>query len=148
MKSRQAKLYYATGYSCEQAILSTFAEELGLSLTTATLSAPSVRTRGMGCGAFISGVAVLERMEKMRGQADEASQVERPAVHGAEMSQDEQQRVEADTPAIDEFRRLFLEQYGSINCKDIMGRHRRVRDCLDVIGWTAGAVEMLIEKYY
>ena len=125
-RSRQAQWYYASGYSCEQSIFAAFAGELGLSLVKASQAAPSARSRGTGCGAFNAAAAVLTAMHRRSGKDTE----------------------EPLPPAIRDFRRMALARFGTMDCRPIMESHRRGADCLDVIGWTASCVDILIGKYY
>ena len=117
----QARLNYATGYSCEQAVFAAFASDMGLSMVGALQRAPRHVMRGSSgglgghetCGAYRSGVAVLEAIGANRA-------------------------TRSGEDAVIEFRRLFEEQFGSVECGRIrMGR----KDCLDVIGMTVRILE-------
>ena len=58
---KQALIYHASGYSCEQAVFGAYADEMGFSHVMAMQEAPRRRDRGTTCGAYISGKRLLER---------------------------------------------------------------------------------------
>lgn len=59
---KQAQIYHASGYSCEQAVFGAYAGELGISHVMAMQQAPRRRDRGATCGAYTSGKRLLERL--------------------------------------------------------------------------------------
>lgn len=129
---KKAQFNYASGNSCEQAIFAAFASDMGLSLIGAQQTAPKRKDRGTGCGALISGIAILETLESKRraeqnNMATENEPVRQPVL---------------------EFQRSFLAQYGTTECKAIQGSRKGLSDCMDVIGWTTRCIELLIEKLY
>lgn len=130
-RSRQAQLNYASGYSCEQAIFTAFAGEMGLSLVGAQQKAPKVKDRGTRCGAVTAALRVLENIQHTDRDVHEAQE---PG--SAEIS-----------PAKLEFGRAFLARYGTMECKELHGLRTGLSDCLDVIGFAAKLLETLIEKY-
>lgn len=84
------------------------------------------------CGALISGIVILENLESKRQ---------------AEQNNMETENGPVRQPVL-EFRRSFLAQYGTTECKEIQGRRKGLLDCMDVIGWTAMKLELLIKKEY
>lgn len=60
---RQARINHASGCGCEQSVFGCFCAELGVSPVRAMQMAPKRRDRGEQCGAYLSGMAVLERLK-------------------------------------------------------------------------------------
>ena len=119
---RLARLYYASGYSCEQAVFGAFARELGLSPVKAMQMAPKRKERTEVCGAMVSGIAVLKMMEDGEGSR------------------------EASAARLAEFRRRFVERHGTAVCEKLRSAHSKERNgCDDIIGAAAWLIERMIE---
>ena len=149
--AQAAGAYYAAGNSCEQAVFAAYAGEMGLSVVKAQQEAPRRKDRGALCGAYTAGKAVLERLilttppvrvikqdDGMCSSSMEASE------GGDEKTVDDAKTVDDMHAVMDDFMRLFLTEFGSIDCLPIEeGR----KDCLGVITMTARIIEQVIDKY-
>ena len=108
-RERQARLLIAKGYSCEQAIFGAFADLLGCSTVGAALMAPQRKDRGRTCGAYTAGVMLIRRVY---------GQPERQPIKKRDEQRQEQRRKKA-VEIEEEFRKLFLANFGTLDCAEI-----------------------------
>ena len=136
-RERQARLLIAKGYSCEQAIFGAFADLLGCSTVGAALMAPSRKERGRVCGAYTAGVLLIRAIY---------SPADRKQVKKRDEQRQEQRQQKA-AEIEDEFRTLFLANFGTLDCADIKkGREKSRTGMDDVVGATARLLERVLEK--
>ncbi|BDF59066.1 hypothetical protein CE91St36_18830 [Christensenellaceae bacterium] len=140
-KSMRAKAYFEEGYNCCQAVVLTYAEEVGLDQETALKIAASFGG-GMGqlrevCGA-VTGMFIVEGMK--HGYTSPTDKVSKKAHY---------QRIQ-DLAA------KFREKNGSIVCKELLGltakpkeanpaertaEYYKKRPCADLVECAAAIVE-------
>lgn len=102
----KAKLCFLNGFNCAQAILSSYAEEYGLNpdiaLKVSTAFGSGIAKRGEMCGAVIGALMVIG-LCKGRYKIEDLE-------------------AKADTLNIsDEFLFRFKQEFGSLNCRDLVG---------------------------
>ena len=114
--SRQAMLFYANGCSCEQSIFGAFADVLGVSPVRAMQMAPRRSQRGSECGAMRAATLSLEMICE---------------------------GIDQEVEAAARLRRLYLETWGTTDCKSIRAKTDR-RGCDGVIAMTAAMVEGIL----
>ena len=97
---------FTEGFSCSQAVFSTFAEELGLDRTAAlkvsTAFGGGMAGMGMACGAVTGALMVIGAKHGRVEASDDAAK---------------QKTYEISR----EFIRVFTERHGSIACRDLLG---------------------------
>jgi len=146
MKEEKAKAFFLEGYNCAQAVLLTFADDLGMDKNTAAKLASSFGG-GMGrlrevCGA-VSAMFMIAGI--LRGYAD-------PKGHRAKA--EHYRRIQ-------KLARRFEEIHGSIVCRDLLGLaeksdcsipeqrtadYYRKRPCVQLVGDAARILEEMIRQ--
>ena len=58
-----ARINHRSGYNCAQAVTVSFAPELGLTPIAGMKAAPKPRSAGGKCGAYLSGLQVLNELK-------------------------------------------------------------------------------------
>lgn len=134
---RQARLYFASGYSCEQAVFGAFADVLGLSPAAAKLKAPSRKERGTVCGAYKAGVLVIRTLySPQRGNR----------AHGRKKEQEGANQRKGEEQALAQFKRLFMVYFGTTDCEAIStSREKGWSGADDVVGITARLVDRVLD---
>lgn len=136
---RQARLLFAKGYSCEQAVYGAFADVLGMSTVGAMLMAPPRKERGPVCGAYRAGLSLISILTN-----PELSEKKRPEKR-VERAADEQQEKTAAAQA--EFRILFLGALSTLDCAQIKRNQETGWSGMDdVIGITVRLVERVLGR--
>ncbi|MCL1984718.1 MAG: C-GCAxxG-C-C family protein [Methanomassiliicoccaceae archaeon] len=112
-KAEDASERFGKGYYCSQAILSAYCADLGLDGKSALkiscgLGAGMGRT-GQTCGAVTGAYLVIGLK------------------HGS-TSPDDKEAVERTFSLIQEFDRIFTEEHGSVNCRELLGADLRYGD--------------------
>lgn len=136
-RERQARLLIAKGYSCEQAIFGAFSDLLGCSTVGAVLKAPSRKERRGTCGAYRAGVLLI--------RAVYSAPERQPVKKRDEQRQEQRQQKVAEIE--DEFRTLFLANFGTLDCAEIKKSREKGRTGMDdVVGATARLLERVFDK--
>lgn len=138
-RERQARLLLAKGYSCEQAIFGAFADLLGCSTVGAALMAPSRKERGRTCGAYTAGVLLISTLTtpKPSGKKRSKKRVQR--------AEEKQQEKAAELEGA--FRKLFLGEFGTLDCKQIQSVRETGWGGMDgVVGTTVRLLERVLTK--
>lgn len=64
-----ARSNHRSGYNCAQSVFVAFADQLGVSPIEAMRMAPKPRSEGGKCGAYLAGMAILERLKPEAAEA-------------------------------------------------------------------------------
>ena len=138
-RERQARLLLAKGYSCEQAIFGAFSDLLGCSTVGAALMAPLRKDRGRTCSAYRAGVMLISNLTnpKPRGKKRSKKRVQRA----------EEKQHEKTLAVQEEFTSLFMNEFGTLDCKAIQSSREIVWAGMDnVVGTTVVLLERVLTK--
>ncbi len=120
-REEQARSFHSQGYSCSQAVYSTYADLVGL-------SAPQARSASSGwaggamikCGAVYSAMQILEK--KYADDPDEKAR------------------------KWNEFSRRYTAENGSLDCRKLLAsRTKNRKTCRDYVGSAAGILEEVLQ---
>ena len=140
-RERQARLLLAKGYSCEQAIFGAFSDLLGCSTVGAALKAPPRKERGRTCGAYRAGVMLISILTHPKPCGKKRS---KKRIQRAEEKEKQSQKA-AEVEA--EFRKLFITEFGVLDCKAIQSSREIGWAGMDnVVGTTVVLLERVLTK--
>ena len=140
-REQQARLLLAKGYSCEQAIFGAFADALGMSTVGAMLMAPSRKERGTVCGAYRAGVLLISLLTnpKPSGKKRSKKRVQR--------AEEKEKQHEKTLAVQEEFTTLFINEFGTLDCKAIQSSREIGWAGMDnVVGTTVVLLERVLTK--
>ncbi len=104
-KHEQVDAYFMNDYNCSQVVLSLYCDQLGLDRDTALKLATGFGS-GMGCGEACGAVSgAIMALGLMYGHSVRGDQLSKKKTYDLR----------------DEFERRFIEKFGSIRCKRLLG---------------------------